>query len=111
MLVLRHEDVAARPDSIAAEFHRFLGVPELPETAHALGRINAAEIARHEPLSPSLRRRLVERYRAANANLATLLGPISSYGARIERSFGRQHGRSGRVDLLTAIRRSVENQI
>ena len=75
MLVLRHEDVAARPDSIAAEFHRFLGVPELPETAHALGRINTAEIARHEPLSPSLRRWLAEQYRAANANLATLVGP------------------------------------
>jgi hypothetical protein len=75
MLVLRHEDVAARPDSVAADFHRFLGVPELPETAQALGRVNAAETARHEPLSPSLRRLLVERYRAANANLAALLGP------------------------------------
>jgi hypothetical protein len=75
MLVLRHEDVAARPDYVAADFHRFLGVPELPETAQALGRVNAAETARHEPLSPSLRRLLVERYRAANANLAALLGP------------------------------------
>jgi hypothetical protein len=75
MLVLRHEDVAARPESVAADFHRFLGIAELPETALALGRINAAEFARREPLSPSLRRRLAERYRAANANLVNLLGP------------------------------------
>jgi hypothetical protein len=75
MLVLRHEDVAARPDSVAADFHRFLGVPELPKTALALGRINAAETGRREPLAPSLRRWLAEQYRAANAHLATLLGP------------------------------------
>lgn len=75
MLVLRHEDVAARPDSVAADFHRFLGVAELPETALGLGRVNAADSARCESLPPSLRRRLAERYRAANANLATLLGP------------------------------------
>jgi hypothetical protein len=75
MLVLRHEDVVARPDSVAADFHRFLGVPELPKTALALGRINAAETGRREPLSSSLRRWLAEQYRAANANLATLVGP------------------------------------
>ncbi len=75
MLVLRQEDVAARRESVAADFHRFLGVAELPETALALGRVNAAETARREPLPPSLRRRLAERYRAANANLAALLGP------------------------------------
>jgi hypothetical protein len=75
MLVLRHEDMAARPDSVAADFHRFLGVPELPKTALALGRINAAETGRREPLSSSLRRWLAKQYRAANANLATLLGP------------------------------------
>jgi hypothetical protein len=74
MLVLRHDDVAARPERVAADFHRFLGVAELPETALALGPINAAETARREPLSPSLRRWLAERYRAANANLAALLG-------------------------------------
>jgi hypothetical protein len=75
MLVLRHEDVAAGPESAAANFHRFLGVAELPKTALALGRINATETARREPLYASLRRGLAERYRAANANLATLLGP------------------------------------
>ena len=74
MLVLRHEDVAARPESVAADFHRFLGVAELPEMALPLGRINAAETAGCEPLLPALRRRLAERYHAANANLATLLG-------------------------------------
>jgi len=72
---LRHEDVVARPDSVAADFRRFLGVPELPKTALALGRINAAETGQREPLSPSLRRWLAKQYRAANANLATLLGP------------------------------------
>jgi Sulfotransferase domain len=75
MLVLRHEDVAARPESIAADFHRFLGVAELPETALALGRINAAETALRDPLSPFLRGWLAERYRAANADLVNLLGP------------------------------------
>jgi hypothetical protein len=75
MLVLRHEDVAARPASVAADFHRFLGVAELPETTLVPGRINAAEPGRCEPLSLSPRRRLAERYRAANVNLATLLGP------------------------------------
>jgi len=75
MLVLLHEVMAARPEKVAVDFHRFLGVAELPQTACALGRVNAAKNARCEPLSPSLRRRLAERYGAANANLATLLGP------------------------------------
>jgi hypothetical protein len=75
MLLLRHEDVAASPESVAANFYRFLGVTETPGTALALGRINAAETARRQPLSPSVRHWLGERYRAANANLVTLLGP------------------------------------
>ena len=75
ILILRHEDVAARPERVAADFHRFLGVAELPETSLALGRINAAKTAGREPLAPFLRRRLAERYRAANANLVNLLGP------------------------------------
>ena len=75
MLVLRQEDVAARPENVAADFHRFLGVAELPETALALGRVNAVETTGREPLPSSLRRRLAARYRAANAKLANLLGP------------------------------------
>jgi Sulfotransferase domain len=74
ILILRHEDMAVRPGPVAADFHRFLGIAELPETALDLGPINAAEFARREPLSPFLRRWLAERYRAANANLANLLG-------------------------------------
>ena len=73
ILVLRHEDVAARPEHIAAALHRFLRVTEMPEQARGLGPINAAEPLGSEPLSDLLRCRLTERYRAANARLAALL--------------------------------------
>jgi hypothetical protein len=75
ILVLRQEDVALRPEGLTAAFHRFVGVPERPETALDLGRINAAKTAGSEPFSPVLRRWLAGRYREANANLAALLGP------------------------------------
>ena len=74
ILVLRYEDISTRPEGIATDLHRFLGIAELPETALTLGRINGAETTRPH-LSASLRRRLTERYRVANANLAAILGP------------------------------------
>jgi hypothetical protein len=73
ILVLRHEDVAACPERIAAAFHRFLGIAEMPGLARDLGSVNAAGPSPPEPLSEVLRRRLAMRYRAANANLAALL--------------------------------------
>jgi hypothetical protein len=75
ILVLRFEDLRRRPEDIAAAFHRFLGVTEMPASARDLGRVNAARCSQSEPLSPLLRRRLAERYSAANFRLAALLGP------------------------------------
>jgi Sulfotransferase domain len=74
VLVLRYEDVGDRPEDIAAVFHRFLGVTEMPALARDLGRVNAVRCAQSQPLSPLLRRRLVELYSAANFRLAALVG-------------------------------------
>jgi Sulfotransferase domain len=74
ILVLRYEDVRHRPEDIAAPFHRFLRVTEMPASARDLGPVNAARCSQSEPLSPLLRRRLVERYRASNSRLAALVG-------------------------------------
>jgi Sulfotransferase domain len=73
ILVLRHEDVATCPERVAAAFQHFVGVAEMPRLARGLGPINAAGPSPPEPLPEALRRRLAERYRAANAKLATLL--------------------------------------
>ena len=73
ILVLRHEDVATRPEHIAAALHRFLGVTEMPEQARGLGAINATETLPMQPLPQALRQQLAECYRAPNARLAALL--------------------------------------
>jgi hypothetical protein len=73
ILVLRHEDVATRPERVAADFHHFVGVAEMPRLARDLGPVNATQPS-PEPLPEVLRRQLAARYRAANARLATLLG-------------------------------------
>ena len=70
ILVLRHEDIVARPDYIAAAFQSFLRVPEIAGLARGLGRINATKTRSPEPLPDALKRRLVERYRAANASVS-----------------------------------------
>lgn len=74
VLVLRHEILATCPERIAADFHRFLGVEEISELAGGLGIVNPANPPLPEPLPTPLRRRLAERYRAANARLSILLG-------------------------------------
>jgi hypothetical protein len=74
ILVLRYEDLRGRPADIAAVFHCFLGVTEMPALARDLGPVNAARCSQSEPLSPLLRRRLVEHYRASNSRLAALVG-------------------------------------
>jgi hypothetical protein len=74
ILVLRHEDVATCPEGVAAVFYRFVGVAELPELTRDLPVINAAQPCPSELLPNLLRRRLAERYRAGNAELAALLG-------------------------------------
>lgn len=73
ILLLRYEDVATRPESVAAAFHRFLGVSEMPELARGLGPINATDASPREPMPKALRRRLTKRYRSANAELKALL--------------------------------------
>jgi hypothetical protein len=73
ILVLRHEDVAACPERVAADLHRFLRVAEMPGLARDLGPINVTELSPQDFFPKVLRRRLAERYRAANASLATLL--------------------------------------
>jgi hypothetical protein len=73
ILVLRHEDVPGCPERVAAALHRFLRVAEMPGLARDLGLINATEPSPQEFFPKVLRHRLAERYRAANANLATLL--------------------------------------
>ena len=73
ILVLRHEEVASCPERVAATFHRFLGVVQMRGSARGLRAINAVEPAQLEPFSKVLRRRLAERYRAANARLEELL--------------------------------------
>ena len=75
MLVLRYDDVATCPESVAAAFHRFLGVDVMPGLARDLGPINAAGLSMQEPIPKVLRHRLAERYYAANVSLATLVGP------------------------------------
>jgi Sulfotransferase domain len=73
-LVLRHEDLADCPESVAVAFQRFLCVAEMPELARDLPAINAARSCPAEPLPDVLRRHLIERYCAANQELAALLG-------------------------------------
>jgi Sulfotransferase domain len=75
ILVLRHEDLTNRAESVAAAFHRFLGVADVPATALGLGRINEAAAPMNEPLGRALRRHLAQCYRAANVKLTALLGP------------------------------------
>lgn len=73
ILVLRHEDIVAHPEDIAAAFQRFVGVTEIPGLARDLGPINATKAPPPELVPKVLRRRLAERYGAANARLEILL--------------------------------------
>jgi hypothetical protein len=73
ILVLRHDDLATCPERVAANFHRFLGVDEMPGLARELSPINAAKLSPLGPLADVLRHELVKRYRAANARLGVLL--------------------------------------
>jgi len=74
ILVLRYEDIVARPEDIAAAFQRLVGVAEIPGLARDLGPINATKDSPPELVSKVLRHRLAERYSAANARLESLLG-------------------------------------
>ncbi len=75
ILVLKFEDVVARPGELAARVHRFLGVAERPEDAD-LGVVNPSEKGDGEETMPAaIRRELDRRYAEPNRELRELLGP------------------------------------
>lgn len=74
ILVLRHEEILVCPEDIASVFQRFVGVADISGLARDLGPINATKALSPELFPKVLRRRLAERYRAANARLEALLG-------------------------------------
>ncbi|MGH7814707.1 MAG: sulfotransferase domain-containing protein [Candidatus Binataceae bacterium] len=74
ILCLRYEDIASRPQELAARLHRFLGVVERPGDAEGVGIVNASE--KGEAAMPAeVRRELLNRYAEPNRRLAALLGP------------------------------------
>lgn len=75
ILVLRTEDIAATPGSVATALHRFLGVADRPDLAAGLGTVNAARGDGSPQLDRRARASLAERFREPNAELARLLGP------------------------------------
>lgn len=75
ILILRHEDIAARPGTVAESLHRFLGVEPRPQDAQGQERINAAKNDGGVRLDPAARQRLAARYAAPNAELYAMLGP------------------------------------
>jgi hypothetical protein len=75
LLVLRHEDIAISPQTVASRVHAFLGVAPRPQDLVGLGKINMAPPTDVAPLSADVRVALSERYREPNQQLAELLGP------------------------------------
>lgn len=73
LLVLRFEDIASRPEAVARQLHRYLGVEERPHDAAGLGVINASD-KRGETMDERVRRELQARYDVPNARLAAMLG-------------------------------------
>jgi hypothetical protein len=74
ILVLRTEDIATEPDSVAARFQRFLGAPVLPDLAKGMGLVNTVNPERTTVLPMELRLALEDRYREPNRQLRALLG-------------------------------------
>jgi hypothetical protein len=74
VLVLKFEDIAARPTVVAERLHRFLGVSPRPEDVTGLGIVNPSEKG-GPALDEGIRRELAARYAEPNRRLAQLLGP------------------------------------
>jgi hypothetical protein len=70
LLVLRSEDLLARPDEIYARAFAFLGVREWSP-----GGLEARNVASYAPIEPELRARLEKRFAEPNERLVELLGP------------------------------------
>jgi len=76
ILVLRMEDIIARPKDVVQRFQHFLGVALMPELADGIGIINASmPDGGAPPLRSDLRAALQQRYREPNRRLRALLGP------------------------------------
>jgi hypothetical protein len=73
VLVLKFEDILARPEALARRAHRFLGVAERPRDVETLGVINPAS-KDGLPFDPGTRRALLDRYAEPNRRLAAMLG-------------------------------------
>jgi hypothetical protein len=74
LLVVRFEDILDRPERLATQVHRFLGVDERPADSADLGVINPS-VKGETPLDPRIRQELRARYEEPNRRLAALLGP------------------------------------
>lgn len=74
ILCLRCEDIAARPQDVAEQLHRFLGLPPRGTDVMGLGVINPSAREQGE-LAAETRRRLRTYYAEPNSRLAELLGP------------------------------------
>jgi hypothetical protein len=73
LLIVKFEDIITRPEALAVELQRFLGVSERADDARGLGVINPSEKERSLP-SSEVTRELAERYAEPNRRLAALLG-------------------------------------
>jgi hypothetical protein len=74
LLVLRFEDITARPHDLARRIHGFLGVALRPDDADGLGVINPSS-KDDAGFDDAMRRDLRARYAEPNRRLAALLGP------------------------------------
>jgi hypothetical protein len=74
LLVLKFEDIIARPVDLASRVHRFLGITPRPEDAVGLGVINPS-MEDETGFDEEIRRELTARYAEPNRRLAALLGP------------------------------------
>ena len=72
IVVLRYEEIAEKPTSVAETVHRFLGIPERPDDSTGLGTINPSEA---EEVDTQTIAELRRRYQQPNEELADLLGP------------------------------------
>ena len=73
ILVVRYEDIAARPQALAERIHRFLGVGPRPSDADGLGVINPSE-KNGAAVDAATMRALQARYVEPNRRLAAMLG-------------------------------------
>jgi hypothetical protein len=74
ILVLRTEDAATSPRTIARRLYKFIGATERPELADDLAALNSARTDDTPPIDAATQEILRQRYREPNAELVQLLG-------------------------------------